>query len=38
MLLNEFLKEHSKVEEQNTKLQELESRLEAMEKSVGAKN
>ena len=39
MLLNEFLKEHRKVEEQHTEIQDLQQRLDALEKAVlGHKN
>ena len=38
MLLNEFLKEHRKVEEQNTEIQTLKERLEKLEQRVGQQN
>ena len=34
MLLNEFLKEHCKVQKQDTEIQELTKRLEALEKII----
>lgn len=34
MLLNEFLKQHQKVEEQNKEIHELEARLEALEQTI----
>ncbi len=37
MLLNEFLKEHKKVEAQNTQIQELQARLDRMEQILDRK-
>jgi hypothetical protein len=38
MLLNEFLKEHRRVEQQKTEMQDLKSRLEKLEQLLNAKN
>ncbi len=38
MLLNEFLKEHRKVEAQHIEIEELKARLEKLEQSLDAKN
>ncbi len=38
MLLNEFLKEHRKVQEQGTEINELRARLEALEKMIVGQN
>ena len=38
MLLNEFLKEHRKVEAQDTEIKELKSRLEKLEEFINLKN
>ena len=38
MLLNEFLKEHRKVQEQNTKIQDLEARLDKVEQLLDPRN
>ena len=38
MLLNEFLKEHKKVEEQTTKIQDLEARLDKVEQLLDPGN
>jgi len=38
MLLNEFLKEHRKVQEQNTQIQDLEARLDKVEQLLDSRN
>jgi hypothetical protein len=38
MLLNEFLKEHKKIEAQNTEIQDLKARLEKLEQFLNARN